>query len=183
MKLEAPNSMSMAVRRARTWSPMRAVGLSRSTLVNSKTYSFASVNTHDTWGCQSRICSLSAPNAPQDRAIGRILSCYSRRNGTPRQPALVTGARAELRLRRQARACSLCARSGRSCLPLCTSGCEGERVGQHRLWTRHLTFPCFCCAQLPLESLEGLDQFSHCWVIYVFHQNTNLHNEEKARQP
>ena len=39
----------------------------------------------------------------QGRAIGVIHSCYSRRNGTPRQPALVTCARAELRLGTQAR--------------------------------------------------------------------------------
>lgn len=71
-------------------------------------------------------------HSTQDRAIGRIVSCYSRRNGTPRQPALVTRARAVLHLKRQ----------------------------------------------LPLESLEGLDQYSHCWVIYVFHQNTNLHLDD-----
>ena len=27
---------------------------------------------------------------------------------------------------------------------------------------------------LPKDLLCGLDEYSHCWVIYVFHANTNL---------
>ncbi len=27
---------------------------------------------------------------------------------------------------------------------------------------------------VPAAALEGLDEFSHVWVLYVFHANTNL---------
>jgi tRNA (Thr-GGU) A37 N-methylase len=31
-----------------------------------------------------------------------------------------------------------------------------------------------CSEGLPKDLLAGLDEYSHCWVIYVFHANTNL---------
>ncbi|XP_071722874.1 uncharacterized protein [Rutidosis leptorrhynchoides] len=61
--------------------------------------------------------------------IGVVQSCFSTRNGTPRQPLLVPLARA------------------------CLS---------------------FDPARVPPASLEGLEEYSHCWIIYVFHLNTNL---------
>ncbi|KAJ1433532.1 YaeB-like, N-terminal domain [Sesbania bispinosa] len=61
--------------------------------------------------------------------IGIIHSCFSTRNGTPRQPLLVPLARA--------------------CLVFNTT-------------------------RVPPASLEGLAEYSHCWVIYVFHLNTDL---------
>ncbi|KAH9304306.1 hypothetical protein KI387_008710, partial [Taxus chinensis] len=61
--------------------------------------------------------------------IGIIQSCFSTRNGTPRQPLLVPSARA--------------------CLILYSGG-------------------------IPLASLEGLGEYSHCWILYVFHMNTDL---------
>ncbi|KAJ6759290.1 hypothetical protein OIU74_025876 [Salix koriyanagi] len=61
--------------------------------------------------------------------IGLVQSCFSTRNGTPRQPLLVPLARA--------------------CLV-------------------------FDSARVPPASLEGLVEYSHCWIIYVFHLNTNL---------
>ncbi|GMH16626.1 hypothetical protein Nepgr_018467 [Nepenthes gracilis] len=61
--------------------------------------------------------------------IGIIHSCFSTRNGTPRQPLLVPLARA--------------------CLAF-----DPKRV--------------------PPASLEGLENYSHCWIIYVFHLNTDL---------
>ncbi|CAI8611260.1 unnamed protein product [Vicia faba] len=61
--------------------------------------------------------------------IGTIQSCFSTRNGTPRQPLLVP----------LARACLL-----------------------------------FNTSRVPPASLEGLSEYSHCWIIYVFHLNTNL---------
>ncbi|EOY31634.1 Uncharacterized protein TCM_038609 isoform 3 [Theobroma cacao] len=67
----------------------------------------------------------SYPMAP----IGIIQSCFSTRNGTPRQPLLVPLARA--------------------CLV-------------------------FDSARVPPASLEGLEEYSHCWIIYVFHLNTDL---------
>lgn len=60
--------------------------------------------------------------------IGELRSCFSRRNGTPRQPLLVSAARAALTLR----------------------------------------------PGLGSDFLEGLQQYSHCWVLYVFHENTDL---------
>ncbi|XP_059460317.1 uncharacterized protein LOC132189590 [Corylus avellana] len=69
--------------------------------------------------------SSSYPMAP----IGVIQSCFSTRNGTPRQPLLVPLARA--------------------CLVF-----DPNRV--------------------PPASLEGLGEYSHCWIIYVFHLNTNM---------
>jgi tRNA-Thr(GGU) m(6)t(6)A37 methyltransferase TsaA len=84
----------------------------------------------------ARASRLEAPPGDGDdapalaaRAIGALHSCFSRRNGTPRQPALVPAARAVLALRRG----------------------------------------------VPADALTGLDGFSHAWVVYVFHANTNLH--------
>ena len=62
------------------------------------------------------------------RPIGIMTSCFSRRNGTPRQPLLVPAARARLSLR----------------------------------------------PDLSADFLEGLQGYSHCWVLYVFHENTDL---------
>lgn len=32
----------------------------------------------------------------------------------------------------------------------------------------------------PEAALEGFDAYSHCWVLYVFHQNTNLQREGRT---
>ncbi|XP_076904029.1 uncharacterized protein LOC143559289 [Bidens hawaiensis] len=61
--------------------------------------------------------------------IGTIRSCFSTRNGTPRQPLIVPLARARLT---------------------------------------------FDASLVPPASLEGLEEYSHCWIIYVFHLNTDL---------
>lgn len=70
------------------------------------------------------------------RPIGTIQSCFSTRNGTPRQPLLVSLARA--------------------CLN-------------------------FDPALVPPASLEGLGEYSHCWILYVFHLNTDI--EKLWRKP
>jgi len=75
----------------------------------------------------------SAP-ALLGQPIATLHSCFSRRNGTPRQPGLVTAARASLRLR----------------------------------------------AGVPADSLAGLADFSHVWVLYLFHANTDLHRGGEA---
>ncbi|RDX80414.1 tRNA (adenine(37)-N6)-methyltransferase [Mucuna pruriens] len=62
-------------------------------------------------------------------SIGIIHSCFSTRNGTPRQPLLVPLARA--------------------CLVFNTT-------------------------RVPPASLEGFAEYSHCWILYVFHLNTDL---------
>ena len=73
-------------------------------------------------GPRRRVDSLGPP-------IGRVHSCFSRRNGTPRQGGdLVPSARCVLTL----------------------------------------------APGLPVDLLAGLDQYSHVWIIYVFHANTNM---------
>ncbi|XP_022888082.1 uncharacterized protein LOC111403715 isoform X1 [Olea europaea var. sylvestris] len=67
--------------------------------------------------------------------IATVRSCFSTRNGTPRQPLLVPLARASL---------------------------------------------IFDSSRVPPASLEGLEGYSHCWIIYVFHLNTDL---EKLWKP
>eukprot|EP00887_Chlorella_sp_A99_P006114 scaffold22.g6114.t1 len=62
------------------------------------------------------------------RPIGILQSCFGRRNGTPRQPLLVSAARARLRLR----------------------------------------------PDLSPEFFDGLRQYSHVWVLFIFHHNTDL---------
>lgn len=62
------------------------------------------------------------------KPIGYIKSCFSQRNGTPRQPLLVKNARSTLTLR----------------------------------------------AELTEDFLCGLEDFSHCWILYMFHQNTDF---------
>ena len=32
----------------------------------------------------------------------------------------------------------------------------------------------FDAARVPSASLEGLEGYSHCWILYVFHLNTDL---------
>ncbi|XP_057767254.1 uncharacterized protein LOC130987665 isoform X2 [Salvia miltiorrhiza] len=72
-----------------------------------------------------KVESTSYPMAP----IGVVRSCFSTRNGTPRQPLLVPLAKASLM---------------------------------------------FDPARVPQASLEGLEGYSHCWIIYVFHLNTDI---------
>uniref|UniRef100_A0A453KVZ6 TsaA-like domain-containing protein n=1 Tax=Aegilops tauschii subsp. strangulata TaxID=200361 RepID=A0A453KVZ6_AEGTS len=67
----------------------------------------------------------SYPMAP----IGTVESCFSTRNGTPRQPLVVPLARATVVLNP---------------------------------------------ARVAAEALEGLASYSHCWILYVFHLNTDL---------
>lgn len=69
--------------------------------------------------------SASVPAYPF-KPIGYLQSCFTQRNGTPRQPLLVPLARSRLQL----------------------------------------------VSDVHASSLEGLEQYSHCWVIYVFHENT-----------
>ncbi|CAI5459451.1 unnamed protein product, partial [Closterium sp. Yama58-4] len=61
--------------------------------------------------------------------IGVIRSCFSTRNGTPRQPLLVPAARAYLELPR---------------------------------------------GGVAPAALQGLEGYSHCWLLYVFHANTDI---------
>jgi len=73
--------------------------------------------------------SASSPGPPPMAftPIGVARSCFSQRNGTPRQPLLVPGARARIEL----------------------------------------------APWVPPLALDGLDGYSHCWVLYIFHANTD----------
>lgn len=42
--------------------------------------------------------------------------------------------------------------------------------------------PC-CRPDLSTDFLEGLQQYSHCWVLYVFHMNTGWLAELSLRAP
>ncbi|XP_059161495.1 tRNA (adenine(37)-N6)-methyltransferase-like [Physella acuta] len=35
----------------------------------------------------------------------------------------------------------------------------------------------------PEHSLEGLEQFSHAWILFVFHKNNNAHTKAKVKPP
>ena len=35
---------------------------------------------------------------------------------------------------------------------------------------------------IPSDSLEGLTEFTHVWIVFVFHKNTNLHHSKRAHQ-
>ncbi|KAE8807069.1 hypothetical protein D1007_16612 [Hordeum vulgare] len=70
-----------------------------------------------------------APASYPMAAIGTVQSCFSTRNGTPRQPLVVPLARATVVLNP---------------------------------------------ARVAAEALEGLASYSHCWILYVFHLNTDL---------
>ncbi|EPS71163.1 hypothetical protein M569_03594, partial [Genlisea aurea] len=72
------------------------------------------------------------PMAP----IGVVHSCFSTRNGTPRQALLVPLARATLK---------------------------------------------FDSSRVPEASLEGIEGYSHCWIIFIFHLNTDM--EKLWRDP
>ena len=39
-----------------------------------------------------------------------------------------------------------------------------------------IMFVLSCRPGVPHASLEGLTEYSHCWILYVFHRNTDLHD-------
>ncbi|XP_021308024.1 uncharacterized protein LOC8060284 isoform X2 [Sorghum bicolor] len=78
---------------------------------------------------EARPAKATAPASYPLAPIGTVQSCFSTRNGTPRQPLVVTLARATVAL-------------------------DPARV--------------------PAAALEGLASYSHCWILYVFHLNTDL---------
>lgn len=75
-----------------------------------------------------------AANIPV-KPIAHVKSCFSQRNGTPRQPLLVPLARAEIQL------------------------------------LKHV----------PSSALEGLEGYSHAWILYAFHENTDYSMTPQAR--
>ncbi|XP_069820433.1 tRNA (adenine(37)-N6)-methyltransferase isoform X2 [Dendropsophus ebraccatus] len=72
--------------------------------------------------------------------IGYIESCFTEKNGTPRQPSI----------------CSL----SRGCLRI------SKKVFNN-----------------PEHSLMGLEQFSHVWILFIFHKNGHLKCKAKVQPP
>lgn len=70
--------------------------------------------------------------------IGVIESCYPDKFGTPRQPGLVPGALAKIKINRE--------------------------------WQ-------------PEQALQGLEGFSHLWIIFHFHKNSNTRYHAKVHPP
>ncbi|XP_076583547.1 tRNA (adenine(37)-N6)-methyltransferase [Chaetodon auriga] len=72
--------------------------------------------------------------------IGYITSCFSVKNGTPRQPTICGPSRAELRI-------------------------------QQSVFSN------------PEHAVLGLDQYSHVWIIFLFHKNGHLSSKAKVKPP
>lgn len=72
--------------------------------------------------------------------IGYISSCFSMKNGTPRQPTICGPSRAELRI-------------------------------QQSVFNN------------PDHALVGLEQYSHVWIIFLFHKNGHLSYKAKVKPP
>ncbi|KAJ0050755.1 hypothetical protein NL108_005897, partial [Boleophthalmus pectinirostris] len=72
--------------------------------------------------------------------IGFLSSCFSVKNGTPRQPTICGPSRAELRI-------------------------------EHSVFNN------------PEHALVGLEQYSHVWIIFVFHKNGHLSAKAKVKPP
>nr|XP_019956781.1 PREDICTED: tRNA (adenine(37)-N6)-methyltransferase [Paralichthys olivaceus] len=72
--------------------------------------------------------------------IGYISSCFSVKNGTPRQPTICGPSRAELRI-------------------------------QQSVFNN------------PEHALLGLEQYSHVWIIFLFHKNGHLSYKAKVKPP
>ncbi|XP_035516746.1 tRNA (adenine(37)-N6)-methyltransferase [Morone saxatilis] len=72
--------------------------------------------------------------------IGYISSCFSVKNGTPRQPTICGPSRAELRIR--------------------------QSVFNN-----------------PEHALVGLEQYSHVWILFLFHKNGHMSYKAKVKPP
>ncbi|KFO19088.1 tRNA (adenine(37)-N6)-methyltransferase isoform X2 [Fukomys damarensis] len=72
--------------------------------------------------------------------IGYLESCFTAKNGTPRQPSICSHSRACLRIRKS-------------------------------------------IFNNPEHSLMGLEQFSHVWILFVFHKNGHLSYKAKVQPP
>uniref|UniRef100_A0A3Q2TL69 tRNA (adenine(37)-N6)-methyltransferase n=1 Tax=Fundulus heteroclitus TaxID=8078 RepID=A0A3Q2TL69_FUNHE len=89
--------------------------------------------------------SLSAQDALQQGKIqtvpiGYISSCFSLKNGTPRQPTICGPSRARLQV-------------------------------QQSVFNN------------PEHALVGLEQYSHVWIIFLFHKNGHLSHKAKVKPP
>lgn len=97
--------------------------------------------------CKSQVTTLSNNSVStleqgiiQTVPIGYLNSCFSAKNGTPRQPTICGPSRAELRI-------------------------------QQSVFNN------------PEHALVGLEQYSHVWIIFVFHKNGHLSVKAKVKPP
>ena len=62
----------------------------------------------------------------------------------------------------------------------CFRECRGTpRQGSFAPSTRgHIDFE----RSIPADSLDGLEHFSHVWILFVFHKNTNFHHSKRAHE-
>ncbi|XP_077106908.1 tRNA (adenine(37)-N6)-methyltransferase [Ranitomeya variabilis] len=88
---------------------------------------------------QSGISSLETGNV-LTQPIGYIESCFTGKNGTPRQPSICSLSRGSLRI--------------------------SKKVFNN-----------------PQHSLIGLQQFSHVWILFIFHKNGHLSCKAKVQPP
>ncbi|XP_015248764.1 PREDICTED: nef-associated protein 1 [Cyprinodon variegatus] len=100
---------------------------------------------HDKTDCTPSSPSSSAPDALEQGMIrtvpiGYITSCFSAKNGTPRQPTICGASRAQLRI-------------------------------QQSVFNN------------PQHALAGLQQYSHVWIIFLFHKNGHLSYKAKVKPP
>ncbi|XP_054875806.1 tRNA (adenine(37)-N6)-methyltransferase [Poeciliopsis prolifica] len=107
----------------------------------------AAVSKADSSGHNKKDCSssLSAPDALEQGnirtvPIGYISSCFSVKNGTPRQPTICSPSRAQLRI-------------------------------QQSVFNN------------PEHSVLGLEQYSHVWIIFLFHKNGHQGYKAKVKPP
>ena len=93
--------------------------------------------------------------------IGTLQSVFSQRNGTPRQ------ARSKHDARSMRAACVTLKPEAHAHAPNLHPPAQPLLAPSAR--SRLVLAP-----HVPAAALEGLEEFSHVWVLYVFHANTNL---------
>lgn len=85
------------------------------------------------------------------KPVGKIVTCFTEKNGTPRQGLLCTMAKAMLTVD------------------------FGVPNPQHSLGTNLVI--------VLLIILEELEKYSHVWLLFVFHQNSNTAIKSKISPP
>jgi len=100
----------------------------RTALKNQQSYSLSSIP-EELNGSSTNGTATTKNDALQLECIGKIVSPYTKRMGTPRQGALVPSGRGYIQLR------------------------------------------------IPVECVDGLDLYSHAWILFTFHANTDTPNK------
>lgn len=103
--------------------------------------------------------SLQIPSGQVIRPIGVIEGVWPRRNGTPRQACLVPSSRANVVFYPTTRRQSTASLSEEE-----DDDDEEEESTEQRQ-----------------ARIEELGEFSHVWIIFLFHFNTNLHRQDRVK--